>query len=349
MKIETRTSSRTFPRTRNHARPTLSRALALGALAAAVGTAASAQAKANPHPKANPEVHTALAEIEQAAGGFVPAFLKALPENALPGAWAEIKGIWVDNHTALPCKIKDIIAVAVGSQIPQRGLVDGHTAMAKAAGATFAEIAEGVTIAAMARKWSTFFNGVQLDETKFRAEINRLVQGAKAAAAAGGPPPGKPIAVVDAKSAQEDMKQNFGFVPEFAQKFPANGLAGAWREMRDVEMNPQTALSGKYKSLVSLAVASQIPCRYCIIADTEFAKLEGATDAEITEAVAMAGLVRHTATAMVGLGIDDATYRSDMQRVAQHIAKMSAAATPSDRGGKTAGQVTEMATTTTRR
>ena len=55
-------------------------------------------------------------------------------------------------------------------------------------------------------------------------------------------------------------------------------------------MNPSTAIPGKYKSLIGLAVASQIPCKFCIIADTEFAKLEGATDRELTEAVAMAGL-----------------------------------------------------------
>ena len=51
--------------------------------------------------------------------------------------------------------------------------------------------------------------------------------------------------------------------------------------MRDLEMNPASAIPGKYKSLIGLAVSAQIPCKFCIIADTEFAKLEGATDREL--------------------------------------------------------------------
>jgi len=275
---------------------------------------------------ANPEVEGALTEIKAVTGGFVPAYLKALPENALPGVWAETKALEVSDKTALPCKIKEIITVAVGAQLPSRALVDGHSALAKAGGATTAELAEGVTIAAMARHWSTFFNGAQLDLGKFKADIARLVAGAKAAAAAGAPPPSKPIAIVDARSAMDDMKQSFGFVPDFATRFPAAALPGAWRQMRDVELNPHTALPGKYKSLVSLAVASQIPCSYCIVADTEFAKLEGATDQEITEAVAMAGLARQTATALTGLGVDETVYRKDMERIAQRVTQMMAAA-----------------------
>jgi AhpD family alkylhydroperoxidase len=305
---------KTITRT-THESSRLLRLIPLCALALVAGAPDAARAAPNA------EVQATLADIEKETGGFVPAFLKALPDNALPGAWAEMKGIWASSATALPCKIKDIMGVAVASQIPSKAEVEGHSILAKASGATQAQITEGVTIAAMARHWSTFFNGIQLDEGKFRSEIARLVQGAKAGAAAGATPPGKPIVVVDARTAQEDMKQSFGFVPEFATKFPAAGLAGAWRQMRDVEMNPSTELSPKYKSLVSLAVASQIPCRYCVIADTEFAKLDGATDQEISEAIAMAGIVRHNATILIGLSIDDGTFRKDMTRIARHIAR----------------------------
>jgi AhpD family alkylhydroperoxidase len=296
--------------------------VALGALM--LGTPAPASA--------NAEVEATLADIKNETGGFVPSFLKALPDTSLPGAWAEMKGLWASSDTALPCKIKDLIGVAVASQIPSKAQVDGHMMLAKASGATAAEIAEGVTMAALARHWSTFFNGAQLDPTKFRTEIGKVVQRAKAAAAAGGPPPaaGKPIEEVDARTAMEEMKQTFGFVPDFASRFPAAALAGAWRQMRDVELNPKTALSGKYKSLIGLAVSSQIPCQYCVFADTEFAKLEGATEQEIVEAVAMAGLVRTWSAFLTGLSVDEAMFRKDLSRIARHVAKMraGAAATP---------------------
>ena len=52
----------------------------------------------------------------------------------------------------------------------------------------------------------------------------------------------------------------------------------------NVAVNPATALSGKHKELVGLAVAAQVPCKFCIVAHTEFAKLNGASEAEIKEA-----------------------------------------------------------------
>ena len=139
-------------------------------------------------------------------------------------------------------------------------------------------------MSALARHWSTFFNGMQLDEAKFRAELGKLRENITKAMASGAKPPA-PLPITDAESVYKDVEQSFGFVPEFMKRFPPEALPGAWLTMRNVEMNPATAIPGKVKSLIGLAVSSQIPCRYCVIADTEFAKLEGATDREIAEAV----------------------------------------------------------------
>jgi AhpD family alkylhydroperoxidase len=80
-------------------------------------------------------------------------------------------------------------------------------------------------------------------------------------------------------------------------------------------MNPKTALPGKTKTLISLAVASQIPCHYCIIADTEFAKLEGATPRELSEAVTMAGMARSFGALIDGLQVDELTFRREWDRM----------------------------------
>ncbi len=144
----------------------------------------------------------------------------------------------------------------------------------------------GVAGSARAESKSTVFNGVRLDEARYEADIQRLLAAAKAP-----PKPGAaalvPVKVVDAQSALADIKQSFGFVPEFFYKTSMAALPGAWIELRDVELNPHTSLPSKYKSLVGLAVASQIPCRYCVTGDTSISKFAGATDGEISEAVAM--------------------------------------------------------------
>jgi AhpD family alkylhydroperoxidase len=261
----------------------------------------------------------ARADIQRTVG-FVPAFVAAIPDPVLPGLWGEIKGFELNPATALPVKVKELIGLAVSAQTSCKGCIYSYAKCAKANGATAAEVGEAVGMAALTRRWSTHFNGLQLDEPKFRAEIARLVANAKA----GGPPP-RPMAVVDAASAQADMKQSLGFLPEFFATVPPEAAAGAWLGEKGLEMNPSTALSGKHKSLISLAVASQVPCRYCVIADTEFAKLEGATDREIREAVTMAGMARQLGTLLEGLEIDEKAFRRDVDRMTAGEAKAKVA------------------------
>jgi AhpD family alkylhydroperoxidase len=99
-----------------------------------------------------------------------------------------------------------------------------------------------------------------------------------------------------AAAAKADIQKTLGFVPQFFLKFPEGMLAGAWEEMKTLQLNPHTALAGRTKELIGLGVAAQIPCHYCIYAHTSFARLNGASDTEIGEAVAMAALTRHWST-----------------------------------------------------
>jgi AhpD family alkylhydroperoxidase len=114
------------------------------------------------------------------------------------------------------------------------------------------------------------------------------------------------------------VTQLLGSAPEFLQRFPGVARAGAWRQMRDVQMNPATALSGKNKELIGLAVASQVPCRFCIVAHTEFAKLNGATEAEINEAIAMAAFTRDMSTLLNGMQVDEAQFRKDVDHLVRN-------------------------------
>jgi AhpD family alkylhydroperoxidase len=226
----------------------------------------------------------------------------------------------MNPKTAVSGKYKELMGLAVAAQVPCDYCTFAHTEFAKLNGATDAEIAEAVMIASMARHWSTYFNGMMLDEAKFRADIAKILENTKKAMASGAKPPA-PIDVVDAATAYKDIEQSFGFVPEFVKVFPEGAIAGAWRELRDVELNPNTAIPPKFKSLISLSVASQIPCRYCVIADTEFAKLDGATDAEIKEAIAMAALTRHWSTMLNGRQVDNATFKKEIVKIVANVKK----------------------------
>lgn len=113
------------------------------------------------------------------------------------------------------------------------------------------------------------------------------------------------------EDALKDVEATLGSVPTFIRQMPKAGFAGAWLQLKGLEFSGDTALPAKYKALIELAVVSQIPCEYCIWADTEAAKAEGATDEEIAEAVAVAATGRFWSTMLNGLQVDFATFKAE--------------------------------------
>ena len=114
-----------------------------------------------------------------------------------------------------------------------------------------------------------------------------------------------------AARAEAEIAAAFGKVPDFIARMPRAALPGAWAEERDLEMSDATALTPREKALISLAVAAQIPCQYCIWLDTRSAKAAGASDEEIAEAVTMSALTRHWSTIFNGLQVDFDQFKAD--------------------------------------
>jgi AhpD family alkylhydroperoxidase len=110
----------------------------------------------------------------------------------------------------------------------------------------------------------------------------------------------------------KDIEATLGSVPSFVKQLPKSALAALWQEEKDLELSDKTALPPKTKALISLAVASQIPCSYCIWSDTMAARQFGATDEEIAEAVAMAGHARLWSTMLNGLQVDFEQFKKEM-------------------------------------
>lgn len=122
-------------------------------------------------------------------------------------------------------------------------------------------------------------------------------------------------------AAYKDIEQTLGMVPGFFKAFPKAGIAGAWAEFKSVQLNPNTKLDVKTKELIGLAVAAQIPCAYCIYFHTAVAKANGATEEEISEAVAMASISRHWSTVLNGMQIDLAGFKRDTDTVLRMAAE----------------------------
>ncbi len=250
--------------------------------------------------------------------GSVPAFFKAYPEYAIAGAWEAMKSVQMNPNTALTAKQKELIGLGVSAQIPCAYCIYFHTEGAKAQGATDEEIKHAIVEAGLTREWSTVLNGLQQDEAAFKAEMTKMAEfSAKQAASKAPPPPAMPI--TDAASAMKDMERNLGMVPTFARGLPPEGVAGMWRQWKSIELNPSAPLDMKTTGLIGLAVAAQTPCRYCVIADQEFSRVNGVTERERHEAVAIAAIVRHWSTFLNGAQIDEGQFRADVDRVMANV------------------------------
>ena len=97
---------------------------------------------------------------------------------------------------------------------------------------------------------------------------------------------GNARADMTAAEARADVHKTFGFTPDFIKSMPDAALPGLWGEVKGFEMNPGTALPAKMKELIGLAVSSQTSCRSCIYSYSRCAKANGASQAEVGEAVA---------------------------------------------------------------
>lgn len=287
--------------------------LLISLAAALLGAAALSPAPA----RASARSDAAMADIQNTFG-TVPTFMKMFPEEALPDAWETMKSLQLSPNTAIPPKYKELIGLGVAAQIPCAYCIYFHTQAAKLNGATDREVREAIAEASLTRFWSTVLNGSGQDKEAFRAEIKRGVDHMKAM---GDSAPPK-MEVTDAASAYKDIEATFGFVPEFLKALPESAVASAWNELKHLELAPDTAIPNKYKSLISLAVASQVPCEYCVYADKEFAKLDGTTDQEIAEAIGMAAITRHWSTFLNGTNLDMAAFQKEADAIFNHV-KMS--------------------------
>lgn len=123
---------------------------------------------------------------------------------------------------------------------------------------------------------------------------------------------------------RKELETTFGFVPSFALTTTPIGLRAWWGGMRDFQLSDKTALPGKVKELIGLGVSSQIPCHYCVLFHTEAARLNGATENEIQEAIFMASLTRQGSTILNGALLDQNTFDKELRDIVTYLKKQAA-------------------------
>ena len=100
----------------------------------------------------------------------------------------------------------------------------------------------------------------------------------------------------------------------YSETYPEHALGEAMA-LEGALAGEKALLDAKTRELVSLGVAAQVPCQYCIYYHTKAARAAGATEAEIREAVAAAASVRQWSTVLNGMAYDLDAFKMEVDEL----------------------------------
>jgi AhpD family alkylhydroperoxidase len=125
---------------------------------------------------------------------------------------------------------------------------------------------------------------------------------------------------MDREQIYTEMKKTIGVVPLMFKSIPDDTLELEWNLFKRTELE-EGVLPGKYRELIGLGIAAVTKCKYCTYFHTEVAKMYGATDAEIENALLFAKSSIGWSTYVNGLQIDMDTFKKEIKEVRKFVSE----------------------------
>jgi AhpD family alkylhydroperoxidase len=122
-----------------------------------------------------------------------------------------------------------------------------------------------------------------------------------------------------------EIEETFGLVPSMFRALPDSSLELEWQLFKRVQLE-EGPIPNKYRELIGLAIAGITKCRYCTFYHTEVAKLFGATDEEIEDALHFAKSTAGWSAYVNGLQLDFEQFKDEILRACEHVRSAQAAA-----------------------
>ena len=128
---------------------------------------------------------------------------------------------------------------------------------------------------------------------------------------------------MDRDKIYKEIEGMFGLVPSMFKSIPDSSLELEWQLFKTVQFE-EGPIPNKYRELIGVALSAISKCKYCAFYHTELAKLNGATDAEIEDAVHYAKSSAGWSTYINGLQIVYETFKDEVSRACEHVRSMEA-------------------------
>ena len=123
---------------------------------------------------------------------------------------------------------------------------------------------------------------------------------------------------MDREHIYEEMEHTLGLVPSFFKMIPDSTLELEWELFKKIELD-ESPIPNKYRELIGLAIAGVTKCRYCAFYHKEVARLFGASEEEIEDAMHYAKTVAGWSTYVNGLQIDYEQFKDEILRMCEYL------------------------------
>lgn len=107
--------------------------------------------------------------------GLVPEFLKKVPDNQLEDEWRLFQSVQMEEGP-IPNKYRELIGLGVAAATHCSYCTYFHTEVAKVFGATDAELEAAVHYTKASTGWSTYLNGLRIDQDRFQKEVQQVCE-----------------------------------------------------------------------------------------------------------------------------------------------------------------------------
>ena len=115
-----------------------------------------------------------------------------------------------------------------------------------------------------------------------------------------------------------EMEEVLGLVPTFFKKIPDSSIQMEWELFKRIELE-ESPIPNKYRELIGIGISAATKCQYCIFFHTEAARLFGATEEEIENAVHYAKMTSGWSTYAHGLQIDLEQFKEEVTRMCEYV------------------------------
>ena len=119
----------------------------------------------------------------------------------------------------------------------------------------------------------------------------------------------------------KEIEKMFGLVPSMFKSIPDSSLELEWQLFKRVQFD-EGPIPNKYRELIGVAISAVTKCHYCSLFHTEIAKLNGATEAEIEDAIHYAKSSAGWSTYINGIQLDYEKFKKEVLQACEHARSM---------------------------